>query len=380
VNRRRALLVAGAAGLVAIGATVVVFVATRDDGRPQARRARPVTTTVPKATIRTTTPVGDAVLEPVVGGGAIWLRLPDGLRRLDPSSGAVAASLPARYEPTRFGDGGLWSVTINRERHCETTPADWDEYSPYRVEKIEAATNAVAFGIDLPGTCRYWRDNRDPLPELVVGSGSVWVREPTGCRLFEIDASTGALVANSEVVGRLVAADADGPWIVTGPGPNGSSPSCAPGGTGTEMARLEPEGTLGRTFRLPGALGLGEVWIADDAAWVIYPGEANDAWALARLDTSTGAVRTTRISPGSVATGDGQVWFLGSFPTRGRPNPGLLGEIDPRTGAVKRRFQLDLGSSAWSSASAKIVAVSSDAVWIVTRTARREVEVIQVAT
>jgi hypothetical protein len=340
VNRRHALLVAGGVGLAAVGVTAIVL-ATRDDGgRPAAVRTSPSTAPIPAATIRIRTTLADTPTEPVVG------------------------------------DGASFRVTTNRERRCESTPPDWVEYSPYRVEKIDVATDAVVFGTDLPGTCRYGRDNRSALPELVVGSGSAWVRDPATCHLFEIDANTGALVRTSEVVGGLVAADDGGPWVATGPGPGGSSPSCAPGATGIELARLDRAGTVSGTFRLPGSRGIVDAAVADGVAWVSFVAGARTTPTLARVDADTGAVQTTPISPGDVAAGSGQVWFLGTFPEAEGANPGLLGELDPRTGTVRRTLQLDLGSG--TSPVATIAAVTDDAVWIVTRGSPREL--IQVAT
>jgi hypothetical protein len=100
---------------------------------------------------------------------------------------------------------------------------------------------------------------------------------------------------------------------------------------------------------------------------------------LARVDTATGEVRTTRISARKVAAGNGQVWFLGAGSRSRRSDRasdvGVLGEIDPGTGKVKRAFRLDLGPS---SSPEEIVAVSGDKVSIVT--IGRPREVIQVAT
>lgn len=395
-NRRLALLVAGCVVLGAIGAMAVVVVTHRSGSqhrvvRPSAglttRRAAPlVSAPLPRAVITTMTPISGNVSEPVVGGGAIWVVGPDGARRIDPASGAVVASLPPGHGPRLFADGAFWSLTADRDRRCDPPSFSGPSYSPYRVEKLDPATNAIAFGIDLPGTCRYEADNRDPEAELVVGTGTAWVLDPLTCRLFTIDTSRGTVATVPRLVGPLVTADASGAWFVSRLGTNvASSPSCAQRAPPLGLARLDPAGTVGRASPLPGSQGITGISIADGVAWVTYaldplaPRGAH-AFALARLDTNTGAVLTTRISPGSVATGDGHVWFLGSFPgNRRQPkdtNPGLLGEIDPQTGTVKRAFQLDLISTA--SQPAKIVAVSGDAVWIDTQHAPREV--IQVAT
>jgi streptogramin lyase len=325
--------------------TVAVVAAHRDDGSGRAEvRTSPTTATIPPATIRGRTTLAETAPEPVVGPAASW------------------------------------RVTRSQERRCDPpTPPDWVEYSPYRVEKVDPATGTVAFGTDLPGTCRYGRDNRSPSPELVVGPGAVWVRDPATCTMFEIDAGTGAVVATSEVVGSLVTADAGGPWVATGSGPNGSSASCARGATPRELVRLDPAGNVRDTFHIGDREVIGEVALLDGVAWVTSVRYGQYVPRLARVDTATGAVRTTGISPVDVATGDGQVWFLGTGSRSRRPDratdPGVLGEIDPRTGKVERVFRLDLGPS---SSPDEIVAVSEDTVSIVT--IGRPREIVQVAT
>jgi hypothetical protein len=322
----------------------------------------------------------------VVGGDALWLVASDQARRFDPSSGSVVASLPLEHAPGRYAEGAFWRFGTNPDRRCESVPADWVSYSPYRVERIDPVTNAVVFGVDLPGTCRYAADNRSPYAEFAVGPSAAWVRDPESCQLFEIDARRGVVVSVSEQSGRLVAADAGGPWFLANATPNeAASSSCAvPLAPPLALTRRAEPATTAPAWRLPDSYFPGgafsSIALTDGAAWVANARADSTGPALARLDTSTGSLITTRISPGHVATGAGQVWFVGDFPAETdearRPNPGLLGEIDPVTGTVKRTFQLDLGPG--RGPMARIVDVSADSVWIDANLSPREL--IQVAT
>src|SRR5262245_924505 len=193
--------------------------------------------------------------------------------------------------------------------------------------RIDPATNAISAVTDV---------GQSPMASA-VGGGSVWVYNHLGHSVSEIDAATNEvrrttrLSASPVDLGRLtgpvLAADADGAWIV-GVDDRGRS----------LLMRVLSGRRWARVYLLdrePRAVAVGE-----GAVWVLAVGKRDSQ--LLRIDPANGAVTgRTRLPASSrisrIDRGQRHVWIASSSPAQ-------LHRIPPRAAAVTR--QVDLGQRA----------------------------------
>lgn len=219
-RRRRALAVAIAVIVFGAGLGLLVRAFQPGPGRigtPSAGPIGPSTTgAVPpeiKARLVEALPVvargtGTAVL---AVGGSVWVTafsletdLPQFVRRIDPSTGSIVATIPLEGIPAweiggggmAFGDGSLW---VTGERVAGSTP------EPI-LQRIDLTTNEVVATIPLRGT---------RAADVAVNGAGVWVASyldlPEGgwAELARIDPATDEIVARiplaSDLIRRVVA-------------------------------------------------------------------------------------------------------------------------------------------------------------------------------
>jgi streptogramin lyase len=171
--------------------------------------------------------------------GAIWLAVDTGLARVDPGSEDVVttelgdAAFPGTGKP-------LWAAL----------------YSTGDLVPIDTATGHA-------GEITPYPDGPSEGPPLATGFGSLWVGSGARDRLYRLDAKTGEVEAEIEVVTptRLLVTD-DAVWT-----------SSYPQGV---VGRIDPE-TNEVVFRaaLGGTLngitaGFGSIWVADTANGLLY--------------------------------------------------------------------------------------------------------------
>ena len=110
-----------------------------------------------------------------VGEGAVWLAHGEEVSRIDPSTGAVTATIPAGGSWSGLiaaGEGGVW--VVGNDRRVVREPEGGVVYG---VTKIDPATNSVVAVIPLV---------TEPTG-LATGEGSVWATVDTNDTLWEID-------------------------------------------------------------------------------------------------------------------------------------------------------------------------------------------------
>jgi YVTN family beta-propeller protein len=150
-----------------------------------------------------TIPVGKKPSSIAVGEDGVWVtnELSNTVSRIDPANNRVAATIPLSSRPASIaaGNGFVWATSLGRA--FETL-----------VSRIDPATNQVEGSTSLA-------EGADVVCSAVTfGEGAVWATELISGRLYEIDPSTGALVANASV-GRTTAGIAAGEgsvWVIGG--------------------------------------------------------------------------------------------------------------------------------------------------------------------
>jgi hypothetical protein len=219
-------------------------------------------------------------------------------------------------------------------------------------------------------------------------------------RVVTVDAATGSLSDPPVLTGKMtvVAADAAGAWTLDLSNVENAVENNVLGIAvlgGLRVGRVDPTGRVIGTDLLRGARFL-DPGVAGDPTglWVTYqPSTAGTGTTLPlRLVHATAdghRVLAKGVQPWSIASGDGQTWFLGSV---GRPKlraSGLvdwvLGRLDPRTGKVARAVRLDLpeadhpvGAATSRVPDLRILAVTGDAVWLYAAAPTTDQELIRV--
>ena len=129
-----------------------------------------------------------------VGFGSVWVSSPttDTITRIDPTTGAIQATIKVGRQPTFFvaGEGAVW--TLDQQGRS--------------VSRIDPATNTVTATIDLGEIVEGG--------DIAVGGGYVWARS-SATLLFQIDAVTNQIVARygPPSGSGSVAADDNYAWI-----------------------------------------------------------------------------------------------------------------------------------------------------------------------
>ena len=208
---------------------------------------------------------------------------------------------------------------------------------PNKLIRVDPATNSVAATIDV-GT----------FPSgVAIGGGSVWVYNLADHTVSEIEARTNEVVQTTRVstvptdvgagAGPVLAADAEGVWVI--------------GRVGNEsvLTRIGSDGRGTREHRLEGELKA--IAVGEGAVWIL--GHRGRSDSIIRVDPRSGVVtRRTRMPDGfagsavsaaarrassgrldGLAVGGGSVWAAAT-------QAGTLYRVDPTTGAVRLR---DLG-------------------------------------
>ena len=257
------------------------------------------------------------------GVGGVWLSDPPArvIRRLDPASGAISATVRVPSGPceaTDVGFGALWTATCNRPGLARIDPVRNIQKGfvslsiPGTLDgegSVGAGAGGVWLVVDDPGcfACRVARVNpksmkvvakvpvRPNAASVRVGYGAVWVTNPSAGLLQKINPRTNRVVATTKVGSqpRFFDVGEGGVWILNQ-------------GTG-RVVRVDP-----RTAKVVSSIPAGVVGEGGDmtvgGGW---------AWArgtqtlLTRIDARTNAV-VERYGPssgsGAAVVGFGAVW------------------------------------------------------------------------
>jgi outer membrane protein assembly factor BamB len=257
-----------------------------------------------------------------VGDGSAWVGVASSgqggtVDRLDHDDRVVAGiTMPEDPVQLAYGQGGLWVLSV------------LDNGSPYQLTRIDPATNRIDRRTTISS---HVVGNTNPHALLAVGDGAVWVtsyQDPGGARLVRVDPTTGATVASiplrltrspaTDLGAVALAVDDHGVWIGTDDG---------------GLLRVDPATDTVTADLLPG----------ERVYQVVTATNTLRALALAKtppvklvfIDPATGA--RTLIVPtqvGTIAAADGQLWAV-DYGTQ-TCDPGLLSQLDPRTGTILR--------------------------------------------
>jgi hypothetical protein len=328
----------------------------------------------------------------LVGDGGVWQFDGTTVHRValgaEPLVGQTDASVGTLNTGPLVAGGKLWSIGRGPE---QCAPYSY----PYALRENDLMSGAPVQAVVLPGWCRNQEDNRDAPPQLVVGGGSAWVASanPLSSSSFDrvqvvrVDIATGDMSATAlnGPVG-IIAADDLGAWAFRSDGftlredNNLGVMVVGP----LKVDRVDLSGTVLAANLLPDSTMLAGRFAADRAGlWIVcavnQTGKSSKPQriALAHVTRTGSVVVAKNVSAWSVASGDGQTWFLGTIgkvrqPKRGSLVPWVLGQVDPRTGAVTRSVHLDVpdASSPVTGNSfvppLQLAAVMDGAVWIET--------------
>jgi hypothetical protein len=340
---RRAALIAGLA-LAVLAASVVPGLLTRQAEQAPAPAVdapmvpgRPVVA----ARIRLDRPFADVD----VGYGAVWLTGQGVLRRIDPRTNRVVATLPTpltnQYASVAFGEGAVWVTSGSQVQGV--------------VYRVDPAANRVTAAISVPGGAF----------GVVVAAATVWVTQldpdqpsPGPGVVARIDARSGRLLTPVQLPSMplTIRSGLDAIWVTSSGHP---PPNLEPGG----VSRIDP-----RSGTITGQLGsVGNVMaVGGGALWGTFANSGEDS-GVQRVDPTTGqVVATIRIPYGVLmAFGLGTLWVAqDASSTAGPPEkpakekPGKLYRIDPASNRVLGR-PVPLPGIAPTA-----VAVGEDAVWV----------------
>jgi streptogramin lyase len=277
-----------------------------------------------------------------VGGGAVWVGGDDAVLRIDPATGAVVATIDigAGAAELSYGDGALWVLT-----HGEVG-------STNQVVRIDPRDDEVTLRMDLPDARVPRFSSGEARAHIAAGARSAWVVYPApgGSAVARIDGVTGQLldtVALPDLIG-VASADDRGAWFAEFYG--GAVWHLDPATDSvTKVATVDRSALF-----LPG-------FAADaNVAWFVHFGNTANVGTLARIDGG-GAITNTGVAALTVAASRGQVWFLGFTDSRGFLDPPVIGELDPRSGAIRRVVRL---SPDPSKGGLLALAVGDGAVWL----------------
>jgi virginiamycin B lyase len=281
----------------------------------------PPTTDIDKAGAKKLDVQGDWL---AAGAGGVWLSAPGDklIRRLDPRSGAVKATIQVPQDPceaTAVGLGSLWTATCG-------TPG---------LARIDPATNKVSGFVKLAIP-----SSLDGEGSIGAGAGGVWLvidgQDCTRCRVARVDPKSLRVVDRIPVrEGSAAVRTGLGAVWVTNP-------------TTNIVQKIEPRtNRVVATTNVAGSprffdVGEGGVWTLsqmDGAVTRLAPSTARMAASI-KAEVAGGG--------GDLTVGGGWVWARGSSV--------LLVRIDPRTNRVVERYGPPSGSGA--------AIVGFGAVWI----------------
>ena len=375
------------------GASSVKSPTPRHANEVPALSARP--TTLPPDAI-TTYPVAVGADRILLGEGGVWAYDGVNVRRIQMGSDPLVGGIGGLFFPVASGpvlaDGRLWAVVTGQDQCAPNS------YS-YALRATDLASGATVRTVVLPGWCRGQEDDRDVPPQLAVGGDAAWVSSPNPLsgtafnheQVVRVDTTTGdaAVTALDGPVG-VIAADRLGAWLlrVKGLSPRDDNNLGLLVQGPIQVSRVDPTGKVVIANALPEGTILSGEFAADRAGlWMVYAteesqGSKRQRIALAHIAPDGKTVKAKNVSPWSVASTDGQTWFLGTVGRPRKPQPGsfvdwVLGQVDPRTAKVTRAFRLhlpalgDYASRPRAARSAvpplQLAAIMDGAVWIDTQ-------------
>jgi RNA polymerase sigma-70 factor (ECF subfamily) len=341
--RDRSLTYALSAVVLAfIGAVVMTLLPLRDE-RPPGTLTTPQPGVPLGAKITDTIDIGSTPNSIAAGANGVWVGAPmprsekgaDAVVRIDPSTDEVAARIPV---PSVFGsvsdiaadEAGVWVTTVKRpDRNLVLTTF-----------QIDPVTNSLGAPI------------RDVGSQLAIAGDTGWAlaagSDETPTALVRIDASTGSIVARTELGGT-------GTDIVLG----GGSVWVPLLTTGKDVRRVvqvdESTGALVRTISMANTSGtFYPPVVASGALWVPTCCVDNEAF-LIHIDPSTGDAigAPAPIADGlPIGSAYGNILLMSER--------GTLSALDPVSLSID-----DLAKSGWPSSPATTVYDASiDAVWV----------------
>ena len=246
-------------------------------------------------------------------GDAVWVL--DGNRRdllkIDPTYGAVTKRIKLpRGPPSPVTNRRLSSLSVRAD-----AGALWITDGSTRLLRMDPKSGQVLSALDV----------HEPLDDVAVGAGAVWVISGRAASVFRIDLKGLAVRTRIRIVNRLGSTAPFPVAIAVGEG----SVWVLNGNTQT-VSRIDPQ-QGGVTATIP--LGIGrnasDIAAGAGAAWVANGGNGT----LARIDPGTDAATTIPLgqSPTGVAVGGGRVWvsvepgFRASFALPGGSSEGTSG-------------------------------------------------------
>jgi hypothetical protein len=379
--------------------TVGVFVSAtsaRLDATALARGAAPVVETYE---------VGDLVGEAptlLVAEGGVWAVSGDDVRRVDidsgPFSGGLGSPFPGSSGTPRFDGDTYWTVVIDPNAPpCGGAIPEEDPQQPFVLHGTDLATNTVTRAIPLPEWCapRPSRASWSGAPPTVAAAdGNVWVGRSLpprqGASLnaasVRVDRVTGAVspVAATGPLATIVADDGGAWGYALAEDDRTLFSVIGHELTTAAIVRLNRDGTVVATDLLRGAASdPGSITPDPGGVWLVTarPGRPLDVrpdTTLTRV-TTRGRITATRIHAWSVASGDGQTWYVGATsPIRSTPGntdddslPAhwVLGRIDTQTAKLIATYHLNLPAelrqvTAMDGAYIDLLGVTGDSVWL----------------
>jgi ABC-type branched-subunit amino acid transport system substrate-binding protein/DNA-binding beta-propeller fold protein YncE len=314
-RRRRFGLVAAGAGLVVLAVVAAAALSERDGGgsAPKVPAGRGVVVlgaarTGYRAFIeQAVTPSNLAV-----GERALWALDTDDatVTRLDPHTNAITGHFDAKSIPAAVaaGAGAVW---VGNTRPSASAGAN----SMVSVSRIDPRTLTITHTATLPNRGHGSGVFDVGRSRIAVGDGAVWAIDPDGT-VARIDPRSGRVVKTIKASAGMLAAGAEGVWVLTDNG----------------VARIDPaKNRLGTRIPLPFgnardiAVGSGAVWVTDDPQGLLWRIDVGRSRTARTIDVGVGAFY--------VSYGAGAVW-VGNFVT------GTVSRVDPRTNRVTARHQV----------------------------------------
>jgi hypothetical protein len=197
--------------------------------------------------------------------------------------------------------------------------------APFHITRVDLVTGKAEWTVPVPFTSV----TGDPRGKLVFGANALWFSEGLHpiAEFSPIDGSLeGAVTLPGGVEDHL-----DPGFVV-----NAHGVFAIGGTTGTSVMRIDPT-TRRVTMVANFGGGYTQSVAADDrSVWTTHYTSDLD---LVRIDTTAGfGVKPIGIPTTYVATGEGQIWFIGYVPGMKTTDPanhfGVVGRIDPTTGRV----------------------------------------------
>jgi YVTN family beta-propeller protein len=329
--RRRTLLLAALAGVLAAAVAIPIFALGQGDGGAEVVVSPNSVAVIDPGSneVVDAVPVGTGASRVAVGEGAVWV--------LNSEDRTVSRINPDTLEPATIGTG--------------TTPTDL-AVGGGSVWLVTGCPDATIFRLD-PGSNQVERllELRCDTPEvspsyIAYGDGSLWVANQDEEVLWRIDPE-GRAVEAAIPLDAVTAASA-GEGIAVGEGAVWVNRAAS-------VVRVDPGTNESRTIDVPHefggiAAGEGGVWTADNP---ITTGTGRNAdGTLWRIDpTLEAGVRTIRVGAGpiGVGAGAGSVWVANS-------QDGTVSRVDPLVNEVAGTIEVG--------GTPRGVAVGEGAVWV----------------